>query len=403
MHSRVHQDQMRHAALSAPRGSGADVTRGQPRRRTRRAAAIATLLRGATWAVLLFAALGGRSAVAQEREMEANRLFTEARERIKAGDPEAGLELLERAEKIFAHPAIVLLQAKTQRELGLLDAADAALKRIDAAKLPKPLKKVHDDERAAVTAARSTLGRLAVTVSPADATLTLDGRQRRGGYDRWRPPGEVRLEFTAPGYQPIVRTEQVRAGETTTVDVALPALKGTIRVTVPGGLRGVDVTVDGRAAKIDDARRAGDVADLSVDLGKHEVQCMRGARRYAKAVDVAFGAVAEVRCEGIGDAGAAVLRTSLGWGGVAAGVALAAYGVVGIQGYFADVAHAEEQGLIVQSTNKHYGGALYLASGLAVGVASWLLLLRDPGSSGGEAQALAPATDASSHSLRIAH
>jgi len=32
----------------------------------------------------------------------------------------------------------------------------------------------------------------------------------------------------------------------------------------------------------------------------------------------------------------------------------------------------------VADTNKHYGGALYLASGLAIGVTSWLLFLRSP-------------------------
>ena len=53
------------------------------------------------------------------------------------------------------------------------------------------------------------------------------------------------------------------------------------------------------------------------------------------------------------------------------------YGAWGLQSYFADVERAEDNGLLVDS-NKHYGGALYVVSGLAVGVTSYLLFVRKP-------------------------
>lgn len=321
--------------------------------------------------------LGSSVAFADDRETEANKLFVEAREKLAKNEQEEALELLNQAEELFAHPAISLMKAKTQRELGMLDAASETLGRVNAAKLPKPLRKVHDDETAEIVRMRASMGRLVVAVKPKDAMVIIDGKQLRGAYDRWRKPGDVRVEVLAPGHQPAVRTANITGGGSTNLEIVLAPLRGSIRVVVPGGLRGVDVLLDGKAQELDAGRRAGDATTLEVDLGKHEVMCQRGEVRSAHTVDIAFGQVREVRCEGFGG-GANVVRLSLGWGGLATGLALAGYGAWGIQSYFADQTYAQENKLIVADTNKHYGGALYLASGLAIGVTSWLLFLRSP-------------------------
>lgn len=321
--------------------------------------------------------LGASVAFAQDRESEANKLFVEAREKLAKNEQEDALELLNKAEELFAHPAISLMKAKTQRELGLLDAAAETLGRVNASKLPKPLRKVHDDESAEIVRLRATMGRLVVAVSPADAMVIIDGKQLRGRYDRWRNPGDVRVEVLAPGHQPAVRTASITGGGPTNLEIVLAPLRGSIRVVVSGGLRDVEILLDGKALELDASRRAGDATTIDVDLGKHEVMCQRGEIKTAHSVDIAFGQVREVRCEGFGG-GANVVRMSLGWGGLATGLALAGYGAWGIQSYFADQTYAQEHKLIVADTNKHYGGALYLASGLAIGVTSWLLFLRSP-------------------------
>jgi hypothetical protein len=331
-------------------------------------------------ALALVAALGlfaVAPAYAEQDPVKANKLFTEAREKLKDDDREGALELLDQAENYFAHPAILLLKAKTQRELGLLEAADGTLDRVEAGKLPRPLRKVHSEERAEIEKARTVMGRLIVRVTPADALVVVDKHEHRGGYDRWRPPGDTKVEVIAPGHQPTVRTATIAAAGKVELEVALAPLRGAIRVTVPGGLKGVDVLLDGKTVEIEEARRAGEVHRVETGLGKHEVVCRRGQREVGRVVEVAFGSEVHVRCDGI-EPKADVARLGLGWGGVAAGAALATYGVWGIQSYFADQEKAQRDGLIVDS-NKHYGGAAYLVSGLAVGLASYWLLLREPG------------------------
>ena len=331
-------------------------------------------------AAVLFAfatVLGSSVAFADDRETEANKLFVEAREKLAKDDQEEALELLNRAEELFAHPAISLMKAKTQRELGMLEAASDTLGRVNASKLPKPLRKVHDEESAEIVRMRAAMGRLVVAVSPADAMIIIDGKQLRGRYDRWRKPGDVRVEVLAPGHQPAVRTASVTGGGATNLEIVLAPLRGSIRLVVPGGLRDIEVLLDGKAQTIEGGRRAGDVVTLDVDLGKHELMCQRGEVRSAHSVEIAFGQVRDVRCDGF-ESSASVVRLGLGWGGLATGLAMAGYGAWGIQSYFADQTYAQENKLIVADTNKHYGCALYLASGLAIGVTSWLLFLRSP-------------------------
>ncbi len=329
--------------------------------------------------------------MAQDKESEANKLFVQAREKLAKNDFEGALELLDEAERLFAHPAIQLLKAKTQREVGRLDDAAGTLERVPAAKLPKPLKKVHDDEIAEITRLRGIHGRIAIRVVPAEAYVVIDGAQFRGGYDRWRAPGDVRIEALAPGHQPAVRTVSVVAGSRVDLELKLQPLRGTVRVSVPGGMRGIEVRIDDKAQVIDDARRAGDVAAFEVELGRHEVVCARGDKLERHTVEVALGQTHSVACEQVGGPTGSVLRSSIGWGGVAAGLGMAGYGTWGIASYFSDLEKAKQNGQIAQ-TNKHYGGALFLASGLAVGVTSWLLFVREPAAEESAAARPTPST-----------
>ncbi len=360
-------------------------------KRSRRQALFAGSGRALGLMLSLVFAIAPTVAVAQDKESEANKLFVQAREKLAKNDAEGALELLDEAEKLFAHPAIQLLKAKTQREVGRLDDAASTLDRIPAAKLPKPLKKVHDDEVAEITRLRGIQGRIAVRVEPPNAFVVIDGAQFRGGYDRWRTLGEVRIEALAPGHQPAVRTVTVVASSRVDLELKLQPLRGTVRVSVPGGMRGVEVRIDDKAQVIDDARRAGDVAAFEVELGKHEVVCVRGDKSERHTVDVALGQTHAVQCEQVGQPSSTGLRASIGWGGVAAGLGMAGYGTWGIASYFSDLETAKQNGQIAQ-TNKHYGGALYLASGLAIGITSWLLFVREPAAT--ESAALHPAPSA---------
>jgi hypothetical protein len=68
-------------------------------------------------------------------------------------------------------------------------------------------------------------GTLRLDVTPADASIYVDGMFRGTGQDLRRlnlPPGRHRLEVVRPGYRTLERDVEVRAGETEQVQVDLP-------------------------------------------------------------------------------------------------------------------------------------------------------------------------------------
>ncbi len=318
---------------------------------------------------------------------KANALFKKAKEKLDGGEPYEALELVTRAAEYFEHPAIFLLKARTLRVLHRYGKALAVLESISARKAPKALRKVRSTEIAQIKAAMKTTGRLQVKVQPANAEVLYKGTTYKGGLDRWVDAGRNKVEISAPGYQATRRTVTVEAQGSSDIQVVLKKAVGKVRVVVSGGLKGVDVKIDGEVQDVSDGRRAGDVVTLTLPVGKREVACSRGALLELHKVTVALGKTSVVRCSQIAGS-SKIAGMAIGWGGVAAGLALASYGAWGLQSYFADIEKAENQGLIAD-TNKHYGGALYLASGLAIGVTSYLLFVREPASDAGDT-ALAP-------------
>lgn len=81
-----------------------------------------------------------------------------------------------------------------------------------------------DDQRDDSWPAARERGTLRLDVSPADASIYVDGMFRGTGQDLRRlnlPPGRHRLEVVRPGYRTLERDVEVRAGETEQVDVEL--------------------------------------------------------------------------------------------------------------------------------------------------------------------------------------
>jgi hypothetical protein len=73
--------------------------------------------------------------------------------------------------------------------------------------------------------ARAERGTLRLDVSPADASIYVDGMFRGTGQDLRRltlPAGRHRLEVVRPGYRTVERDVEVQAGEDEEVDVELP-------------------------------------------------------------------------------------------------------------------------------------------------------------------------------------
>ena len=330
------------------------------------------------WALCVATALGLGSLSAPawaQTETRANALYKDAKEKFEAGDFTKALEQAEEAERLFAHPSIVFLRGRILHKLSRLREAEDALKLADSPQLPKPLTKPLAEERAQVADEMKRTSELKVTVQPAaSAVVSVEGETSQGGFIKWLPPGKRRIEVAAPGYRPVVRMAELTLGSPVEVRITLVPMGGSLVVVVPGGLVGVDVTVDGDSITIADGARAGDRSPaLAVSVGGHEVVCSRGAKRFQGSVKVEMDATVEVVCEGIAAAGGP--GKALGWGGVAVGTGIFGYGAYGLGSYFLVDLQSERK---VKATNKHWLGASYASVGLATAIASYLLFVREP-------------------------
>ena len=336
----------------------------------------------------VFAALPP-SADASDME-KAKAAFATAREQARVGNFAGALESIAEVERYMKHPTVSLLKARALRRTWHLDRAQKTLDGINPTKLKKALKPILSQEQAKLATVVKTHGQLKVSVRPATAAVSIDGKPFGNVVDRWFPAGKRRIEVTADMHQPAVRQATLMAGQMREIKVVLREAAGTIRLHVPGGLKGAMISLDGTEVDIAAGARAGDVTSIRAGVGAHEVICARGKLRAAHVIKVEYAKTVAVSCEDLAGGGAG--RVVLGWGGLATGVALAGYGAWGIASYFSDQSEADDNlaqataadlknGLVPRGaldTNKHWGGALYLVSGLAVGTVSYLLFVRSP-------------------------
>lgn len=325
-------------------------------------------------ALVLVGPVASVPAAEPAEQARANAIYKDAKDRFDANDFQRAFEQSSEAERIFPHPAITLLKARSLRKLGRLREAVEAFKKADSPQLPKPLVRSLGEERSLLSDEMRIKGELILEVNPSSAVVSVDGESQKGRFEKWLLAGKHRVEAVAPEFKAVVRTVEVTPGETTKIVISLMKQGGTLIVIAPGGLQGVDVLVDGKLMEIPDASRTGDRAPaMPVTIGKHEVVCARGAKRVTKTVTIELDGVIDARCEGIEPPSSFGAGKAIGWGGVAAGAGMLGYGAWAIGSYYA----VDKDDPLFVSSNKVWGGSLYAVSGIAAGVASYLFLVRD--------------------------
>ncbi len=335
---------------------------------------------------LLAATLLGATAIrpstawAGDNEERANAIYKEAKSRFDNREFPKAVELATQAERIFPHPAITLLKGRALRAVGKLREAEEAYKAVREKlnQLPKPLLHTLTDELLAVSEEMRKKGELKVEVQPLEARLFVDGSDAENPFGRWLLPGKHTIEAGLPGKKPVVRDVELRAGDTTELKLDLRQKDGRLAIVVPGGLKGVEVRIDGRLVDIEEGVRAGDkVPTRTLEPGTHEVSCKRGVKQVGRAIEVPPDAEVAVRCEGLEggmDAAGAGMK-AVGWGGVAVGTGIMGYGLYGLGSYVSDL--QDSRG--IASTNKHWLGSTLTLVGAGTAAASYFLLLRDGG------------------------
>lgn len=316
-------------------------------------------------------------------QVRANAIYKDAKDRFDTGEFQRSFELAVEAERLFPHPAITLMKARALRKLGRLREAAEAFKKADSPQLPKPLVRPLADERALLADEMHIKGELVIEIQPANAVVSVDGDTQKGGFAKWLLAGKHRIEAVAPEFKPVVRTVELTPGDTVRIKLDLQKQGGTLMVVVDGGLKGVDILVDGKLLDIPPANRLGDRSPaLPMAIGKHEVTCARGAQRVSRVVQVDIDAVIDARCDGIAPPSMSAGKAA-GWGGVAVGAGIFGYAAYGLGSYFLvdkqDPRFDDPRYEV--TTNKTWGGPLYLVGGIAVSVASYLFLVREPAAS----------------------
>ena len=309
-------------------------------------------------------------------------LMGEARDAVKAKRYDEAIEKLREASTHLDHPSIHFAKSRVYGYMLDLTAAEKALKKCEEFELPRKLRQAVDKQREAIGELKTKHGQLVVEVEPEEADILLvigDEKLRfKGSADRWFTPGKVRVEVSKRGYAPAVRPATLEAGQTANIRVELRQLMGTIQLTVTGGLKGVKVLLDSKPVPIEGGKAAGDIAAFKAPPGAHEVVCVKSGKRDSQVLKVEVNKVVAVRCDKVGGGGP-LPRAAMGWGAVGVGVLLAGLGSYHIGGYFDDATYAESNGLIA-SKDRAYGGTAFLVSGVALGLTSYLLWIREPSS-----------------------
>lgn len=312
-------------------------------------------------------------------EARANAIYKDAKERFEAGDFGKALTLVRQAEGLFSHPAIIFLRGRILHGLARLREADDALRLADTEALPKPLQQSLADERAVLTGEMHSKGELLLTVDPDSARVTLDGEEVRPDSLGWLSPGKHRIEVAAPGYETMSRDVQIPAGESATVTLRLVPVAGSLVIIVPGGLRDAEVRLDGLLVELRAGEKLGErTPPMHVQAGPHRIVCSRGADESAHEVDVSASGTTEVTCTDIAPS-TGTARKVLGWTGVGLGAGLVGAGTYGLLSFFLvdakDPRYSDPRYEV--GHNKVIFGTTYVVLGVAVGVCSWLFLLRD--------------------------
>lgn len=164
--------------------------------------------------------------------------------------------------------------------------------------------------RGEVTGLLRSVGRLQVSVTPANATIRVDGRDATMASGELRvDPGTHAIAFEAPGYEALRREVNLQAGATLVLELQLRPLAPVVTpvvvaatpvvaVAAPAVTTGqltVEPSVPNAAVSVDGSARGLGPVTLPLPLGEHLVEVRAaGHAPWTRAVQVQAGGVARL-------------------------------------------------------------------------------------------------------------
>ena len=147
----------------------------------------------------------------------AKKLMGEALGLVKANKLEDAVAKIEQAQKHLDHPSIHFAKARVLTRMLALSRAEQSLAKCEEFELARRLQQAVAKQRSVIEGLKTQHGRVNLAAAPEtariDVTVGEDKLRATGKLDRWFKPSKIRIEISAPGYAPVVRSAELAAAQ----------------------------------------------------------------------------------------------------------------------------------------------------------------------------------------------
>jgi len=335
--------------------------------------------------VLAFAA--GQAGAQSREEVEAFGLYKEAKESMDALRFQEAIRKLEQAFAIYPLPQILAREAECWEKMGEMERALELYRKVktDDPKLRGKVEKSIND----LVFELNKPVELSVVTNTNDVEVTVDH------VEKFRAPCTIKVtrgshtfEFRKPGFAVLTEEKNVRGAAAQIYKVNLMEQLGrVILLTDLSNFDGMVVRLDDREmVPVGTEKFGSQTAPINVRSGTHSLLCVKeGAPPYMTTFVVAPDTTVEVTCRMRPPSSPHILHPAASWSMVGAGAALTGVGTWLVVAYIQDKqAYDDDQSSPNPqykpggfSSNKHYIGAVLLATGVAAAATGSGFLIRD--------------------------
>lgn len=178
---------------------------------------------------------------------DAKRHFERAHTLYKSGDLDTALAEFEAAYQSYPSPGVFYNIGILQKDLHRYPEAIATLERYLTEAKAQPKERVTEAAQL-IAEMRAMLGHLVLTISPAGATVIIDGR--RAGETPLAPvvltPGHHVIELSAPDHEPLRKEVSIAAGQPLALTIELKAIPKTGQARITSSPSLSTIRVDGQ-------------------------------------------------------------------------------------------------------------------------------------------------------------
>ena len=319
-------------------------------------------------------------------ELEAFRLYKEAKESMDSLRFQEAIEKLDKAHALYPLPQILARKAECYEKMGEMERALELYRQVktDDPKLRGKVDKAISD----IVFELNKPVELSIVTNIADVEVTVDE------VEKLKAPCTIKVtrgphtfEFRKPGFMPLKEEKNIRGAAAQIYSVKLQELLGrVILATDQDALEGLVVRLDDQEiTPVGSAQAPNRTDPMNVRVGTHSLMCIKeGSAPYMTTFSVAPDTTVEVSCR-FKTAAPHIIPEAVSWTMVGAGAAMIATGIGFVVSYAQDKKKYDDDQASSNpiykpggfSSTKHYAGGALLGVGFAVAATGSAFLIRD--------------------------